>query len=57
MCNGFWPKLDIRVRMDPHFKNRPEIEDHPGIFAIHFSRYNALGHTYLNLTYYLGWII
>ncbi len=41
----------------PHFKNQPEIGDHPGTFGILFSTYYALGVTYCNLTYYLGWIV
>ncbi len=55
--NGLWAILAIRVCMDPHFKNRPEIVDHTGTFGILFSTYYALGHTYFNLTYYLGWIV
>ena len=51
-----WAILVIRKCTDPHFKNRPEIVDHPGTFGILFSTYYALGHTYSNLTYYLGWI-
>ncbi len=56
-CNGLWAILAIRMCMDPHFKNRPEIVDHLGNFGILFSTYYALGHTYCNLPYYLGWII
>ncbi len=55
--NGLWAILAIRVCTDPHFKNRPEIVDHLGTFGILFSTYYALGHTYCNLTYYLGWIV
>ncbi len=55
--NGLWAILAIRVCTDPHFKHRPEIVDHPGTFGILFSTYYALGHTYCNLTYYLGWIV
>jgi len=42
---------------DPHFKNPPEIVDHPGTSDILFSTYYALGHTYFNLAYCLGRIV
>lgn len=33
------------VSMDPHFKNLPEITDHPGTFGILVSMYYDFGHT------------
>ena len=57
MRNGLWAILAFIVCTDPHFENLPEIVDHPGTFGILFSTYYALGHTYFNLTYYLGWIV
>jgi len=55
--NELWTILAVIVCTDPHFKNLLEIVDHPGTFGILFSTYYALGHTYFNLTYSLGWIV
>jgi len=45
------------VSTDAHFENLPETEHYLGTFGKLFSIYYALGHTYSNLTYYLGWIV
>ncbi len=56
--NGLWAILAIIVCTDPNFKKKiPEIVDYPGTFGILFSTYYALGHTYFNIIYYLGWIV
>ncbi len=55
--NGLWAILAIIVCTDPNYRNLPEIVDHPGTFGILFSTYYALGHTYCNIIYYLGWIV
>jgi len=52
-----WAILAFIVSTDPHFKNPPEIVDHPGTSGILFSTYYALGHTYFNLTHCLGWLV
>ncbi len=37
--------------------DRPEIIDLPGTFGMLFLTYYAFGHTYCNITYFLGWIV
>ncbi len=42
--------------MDSNFENLREIVHQPGTFYS-FSTYYALGNTYSNIAYYLGWIV